>query len=296
MTFNDDSNISNSRVRRRGRTTGLAVGGGGIAVVAIFLLSQLLGVDLSGILGGGAGGGTGGPAPEGSALSECQTGADANESVDCRMAGALLSLDDYWIEAAPAIGVEFREPDFVLFDGATTTACGNATSAVGPFYCPPDETIYIDTTFYDLLRERFGASGGPLAELYVVAHEYGHHIQQAAGFFEGTDRSDTGPGSDAIRLEVQADCFAGAWVRGASETEDESGTPYLDPVTPQQIQDALSAASAVGDDRIQESAGGGVNPETWTHGSSDQRQRWFLTGYDNGPAACDTFAVSADQL
>jgi len=212
------------------------------------------------------------------------------------VAGALLWLDDYWIEAAPTVGIDFREPDFILFDGATTTVCGNATSAVGPFYCPPDETICIDTAFYDVLRDRFGASGGPLAELCVVAHEYRHHLQQTAGRFEGPDRSDTGPDSDTIRLEVQADCFAGAWVRGASEAEYDSGKPYLEPVTPQQIQDALSAASAVGDDRIQESAGGGVNLETWTHGSSEQRQRWFMTGYDNEPGAFDTFAVRADQL
>ena len=294
MTFNDDSNISNSRVRRRGRTTGIAVGGGGVGLIALFLLSQLLGVDLGG-LGIGAGAGGGGGADD-TVLTECQTGEDANENVDCRMVGAYSSLDDFWVTEAPTVGVDYREPALILFDQSTSTGCGNATSATGPFYCPLDETIYIDTSFYTVLRDRFGASAGTLAELYVVAHEFGHHIQQIGGLFEGTDRSDTGPGSDAIRLEVQADCLAGAWVAGASQTEDEGGVRFLEPVTAQQVADALSAASAVGDDRIQQSAGGGVNPETWTHGSSEQRQRWFTTGYEAGPGACDTFAVAAGEL
>jgi len=295
MTFNDDSSISGSKVRRRGRTAGLAVGGGGIGVVALVLLGTFLGVDLTPFLGGGGvGGGT--SQEESSLASECQTGADANADVNCRMSAAYVSLDDYWVDAGPTIGIDYREPSFVLFDQATTTGCGNATSATGPFYCPPDESIYLDTTFYEQLRTRFGANGGPLAELYVVAHEWGHHIQQIGGIFDGTDRSASGPGSDTIRLEVQADCFAGAWVAGASQTEDENGVPLLEPVTPAQIQDALSAASAVGDDRIQESAGGGVNPETWTHGSSEQRQRWFLAGYEDGATACDTFAPAAGEL
>lgn len=290
MTFNDNSNIGNNRVRRRGRTTGLAVGGGGLGVVALFVLSQLLGVDLTGLAGGAApgGGGTSGGDTE---LSECQTGADANESVDCRMVGAYSSLDDFWATQAPAVGIAYRQPEMILFDGATSTGCGNATSATGPFYCPPDQTIYIDTTFYEELRTTYGANGGSLAELYVVAHEFGHHIQQIGGIFDGTDRTETGPGSDTIRLEVQADCFAGAWVAGASRTDDAAGVRFIEEVTPQQIQDALSAASAVGDDRIQQSAGGGVNPETWTHGSSEQRQRWFMIGHDGGAGACDTFAA-----
>lgn len=288
MTFNDDSNISTNRVRRRGRNTGLAVGGGGVGIVALFLISQLLGVDLTG-LAVSAGGPRDGTSTGDTELSECDTGADANERVDCRMVGAYSSLDDFWAAEAPAVGITYVQPEMILFDGATSTGCGDATSSSGPFYCPPDETIYIDTSFYEQLRTTFGANGGPLAELYVVAHEFGHHIQQIGGIFDGTDRSDTGPGSDTVRLEVQADCFAGAWVAGASNTDDAAGERFLEPVTEQQIADALSAASAVGDDRIQQSAGGGVNPETWTHGSSEQRQRWFLTGYNGGAAACDTF-------
>ncbi len=291
MTFNDNSNIGNNRVRRRGRATGLAVGGGGVGVVVLFLVSQFLGVDLTGLAGGQQG-----PAPAESSLEGCESGADANASVDCRMGGASLSLDDFWAEQAPAIGLDYRQPEFVLFEGGTTTACGNATSATGPFYCPPDETVYVDTSFFQELRDRYGANAGPLAELYVVAHEWGHHMQQVAGSFEGADRTDTGPGSDAIRLELQADCFAGAWVAGASQTDDDTGVAYLQPPTEQQMADALSAASAVGDDRIQQASGGGVDPESWTHGSSEQRQRWFLTGHGGGVGACDTFGVPVGQL
>lgn len=293
MTFNDDSDISDNRVRRRGRGAAIGAGGGILGVVVIALVSQFLGVDVSGLLGGG-GGGSG--APEEQSLAECTTGADATNDVDCRMASAQLSLDAFWATAAPDLGLTYSEPDIVLFDQSTNTGCGSATSATGPFYCPPDATVYIDTSFYAELRDRFGATGGTLSELYVVAHEWGHHIQNEAGSFASTDRSDTGPGSDTIRLEVQADCYAGAWVAGASTTADASGETYLEPVTDQQIANALSAASAVGDDRIQQSSGGGVNPETWTHGSSDQRQRWFTTGYSGGVTACDTFAVGVDQL
>ena len=294
MTFNDDSRIGSSRVRRRGRTTGIAVGGGAVGLIAVFLISQLVGFDVSQFVGGGRiGGGStgGGTTSSDTELSECDTGADANQNVDCRMVGAYNSLDDFWSAEAPTLGVDYSQPDLIIFDQATETGCGSATSATGPFYCPPDTTIYIDTSFYAALRDNYGASGGPLAELYIVAHEFGHHIQQIGGTFAGTDRGDTGPGSDTIRLEVQADCYAGAWVAGASNTVDENGVPLLEPVTTEQIADALTAASAVGDDRIQQSAGSGVNPETWTHGSSEQRQRWFSAGLEGGVGACDTFAA-----
>ena len=297
MTFNDDSNIRNPRVRRRGRTTAVAAGGGGLLVLVLAIAGPLLGVDLgplAGLLGGGA---TGGASSDGGTiLDECKTGEDANRLDVCRVQGAVSSLEAYWAAEAPGIGITFRPANAALFTDSVGTGCGNATSATGPFYCPPDETLYIDTAFFDELSSRFGANDQPLAQMYVVAHEYGHHMQQIGAIFDGTDRTDTGPGSDTIRLEVQADCFAGAWVREASETEDANGVTFLEPVTPQQVTDALSAASAVGDDRIQQSAGGGVNPETWTHGSSEQRQKWFTMGYESGPGACDTFAVSAEEL
>ncbi len=297
VTFNDDSNISNPRVKRRGRTTAVAAGGGGLLVLILAIAGPLLGIDLgpfAGVLGGGAP--TGSSSDSGAVLSECTTGADANSRDDCRVQGAVTSLDSFWAAAAPDLGIEFRPSNAVLFTDATETGCGAASSATGPFYCPPDETLYLDTAFFDELSSRFGANDQPLAKMYVVAHEYGHHIQQIGGIFDGKNRTDTGPSSDSVRLEVQADCFAGAWVRDASTTKDAQGNTFLQQVTRQQVTDALSAASAVGDDRIQQSAGGGVNPETWTHGSAEQRQRWFTAGYEGGPAACDTFAVGADQL
>ncbi len=290
MTFNDDARIDTSKVSRR-RNVGIAVGGGGgLLVIGLFILSQFLGVDLTGLAGGGQ------PQQgQDESIGEC-SGADANADLDCRIAGAADSLDTYWSDTLPGFGVDYRSTQIVLFTGQTSTACGGATSAVGPFYCPPDETIYIDTDFYAELQSRFGSSGGPLAEMYVVAHEWGHHIQNISGIMNGLDLQNTGPDSDAVRLELQADCFAGAWVGAASTIEDDAGVTFLAPVSQSEIRDALSAASAVGDDRIQESTSGQVTPEAWTHGSSEMRQRWFLAGLDGGPNACNTFEVSGSQL
>ena len=281
MTFNDNAKSSSSKTRRRGRTGGIVAGGGGVAVIALFLLSQFLGVDLTGLAGGGT--------PQNGAdeeIAACDTGADANANLDCRLDLAGESIDAYWATQLS----DYRVPPVIFFEDQTNTGCGGATSAVGPFYCPADETIYMDTSFFTDLRDRFGANSGPLAELYVLAHESGHHIQNITGTMNGLDLTATGPDSDSVRLEVQADCYAGAWVGEASTVPDASGTPFLEPITSQQVADALSAAAAVGDDRIQESATGQVNPESWTHGSSDQRQKWFTAGYEGGPEACDTFA------
>ena len=289
MTFNDDARSGGGRASRRGRNTGIAVGGGGIGLVALFLISQLFGVDLTGLAGGGQDTGTGGGTP----VADCETGADANENLDCRLDFTAQSLDDFW---EGQLGAEYVLPEFVLFEQSVGTGCGNATSAVGPFYCPPDQTVYIDTSFYEELRSRFGAEGGPLAQEYVVAHEWGHHIQNITGIMGQAQRGDTGPASDAVRLELQADCFAGAWAGEASTTEDASGQPFLKPITQDQVAQALDAASVIGDDRIQEQTQGQVNPESWTHGSSESRQRWFKTGFENGTGACDTFAAPADQL
>ena len=292
MTFNDNAKIDPSRVSRRGRNTGIAVGGGGgLLVIGLFVLSQLLGVDLTGLAGGGQPQ-TGSDEP----LTQCDTGSEANASIDCRMAGAADSLDTYWAEELPALGVDYHSTNIVLFTGQTSTGCGSATSAVGPFYCPSDETIYVDTDFFDELRSRFGSSGGPLAEMYVIAHEWGHHIQNISGIMNGLDLQDTGPTSDTVRLELQADCFAGAWVGAAPTIKDENGVSFLAPVTDAEIRDALSAAAAVGDDRIQESTTGQVNPEGWTHGSSESRQKWFTAGFSGGPNACNTFQAAGSDL
>lgn len=293
MTFNDNARVDSSRVRRGRGGTGVAVGGG--AVLVLFLLSQLLGVDLTGLApttDPGAGSGAG----EGSTVEGCETGADANENVDCRMVFAYESIDDYWATAFPQLGGQYVSPGMYLESGSWSTGCGQASSAMGPFYCPPDQSIYIDTSFFQTLSSQLGAEGGPLAEMYVVAHEWGHHIQNLAGIMDQINRTDTGPTSDGVRLELQADCLAGAWAQNAQSTEDESGTPFLEPFTQEQLATAMDAAATVGDDHIQESQGGSVNPEQWTHGSSEQRQRWFMQGYENGPSSCDTFAVSGSGL
>jgi predicted metalloprotease len=295
VTFNPDSDISGGNVKRRGR--GAAVGGGVgiVGVIVVFVVSQLTGVNIGEFLGGGA---QPGPGASDETISECKTGEDANESVDCLMKGASASIEDFWVDAYPSVARnEYVNPGFVLFDASTTTGCGAASSATGPFYCPPDQTIYIDTSFFQQLRQPpFDTSGGTLAQMYIAAHEWGHHIQNISGIMESADRTGTGPDSDSVRIELQADCFAGAWVAGASETDDATGTNYLEPPTQTQVTDALDAAAAVGDDRIQQGSGQEVNSEAWTHGSSEQRQRWFTTGYENGATACDTFAADGSRL
>ena len=285
MTFNDDAKINSSGVRRRGRGTALAVGGGGLGIgafIVILLLQQFTGIDASPLLGDQ---GTSNGADE--PISQCETGADANARLDCRLAASADSLDTYWADQLPDVDVQ---PDVLLFTDQTNTGCGAASSATGPFYCPADQSIYIDTAFYDELRTTYGADGGPLSELYVLGHEWGHHIQHVTGVTDGLDLQDTGRNSDSVKLELQADCYAGAWLGDASDIDASNGEPFLEPITKAQIADALSAASAVGDDRIQQSAGASVNPEAWTHGSSAARQQWFQTGFAGGPASCDTFA------
>ncbi|WP_434811395.1 KPN_02809 family neutral zinc metallopeptidase [Microbacterium sp. bgisy189] len=285
MTFNRDADVSGSTARKRGRG-GLIAGGAGVAGlggIAILLLQMFTGADLSGLLGGGGLGG--GQQAEETVIANCDTGADANTNDECRLAAAQLVLDDFWGTQLD----RYRAPELIIVDGATSSACGTASNATGPFYCPPEEAVYIDPTFFEVLRQQFGDEAGPLAQLYVLAHEWGHHIQQITGIMERYPNNGSGPESNGVRIELQADCFAGAWVADAAKSKDASGTAYLKEPTEAQIRDALEAAATVGDDNIQ-SQSGQVNPESWTHGSSEQRQRWFATGYQNGVGACDTFA------
>ena len=294
MTFNDNVTIDTSSVSKRSggaRRGGVAVGGGlGIALL-LFIGSQLLGVDLTGlapVLGGG--GGT--SSEQEVALADCKTGADANADAECRMAATADSLNRYW---ASQVG-NYRKPaPVVLFDGATQSGCGTASAQTGPFYCPPEERIYVDVAFFDTLRDRYGASDGTLVEMYVLAHEWGHHISNLIGTIDQAGR-ESGASSGSVRLELQADCFAGAWVGAAQKVTDDRGVPFLKPITNAQIRDALSAAAAVGDDHIMETSGMRVNPDNFTHGTSEQRQRWFMTGYEKGPTFCGTFDVPASQL
>lgn len=303
MTFNENARIGGDRTRvRRGGAAagGIAVGGGAGIMVVLFLLSQLFGVDLTG-LGPVLGGTSEQQQSQGvtdEAVPNCDTGQDANapDAVDCRVAAASDSLDQYWATTFQTEGISYQSPQVIIFSDAVATGCGQASSAVGPFYCPTDQTIYIDTTFYQLLRQQFGANVGSTAEMYVIAHEWGHHVQNLTGVLGQAQTGETGADSPAVRLELQADCYAGAWLQAASTTTDASGVTLLQPITQAQLNDALNAAEAIGDDHIQSQSGGGVNPDSWTHGSSDQRERWLLAGFQGGPGACDTFSVAGDQL
>lgn len=289
MTFNPDAKIDSSKVSKRGRNTAIGVGGGALGVIAIALISQLVGFDVGPLASMFTGGGTSQEITEGD-LSHCDTGADANADIECRMVGAATSLDDYW---ASEMRSGYVTPGVVLFEQSTQSGCGAASAATGPFYCPADQTMYLDTGFFDQLRSQFGASGGPLAEMYVLAHEWGHHMSNILGQMDNLNLRESGPTSDSVRLELQADCFAGAWAAAASTQPDGSGTTFLKPITKQQIADALNAAAAIGDDRIQEASGSSVNPHQWTHGSSEQRQRWFATGFEGGATVCDTFSTNS---
>lgn len=292
MTFNDNARSGGNTAQRRGRGAGIAVAGGGVAglgAIAILLLNLFTGQDFSGILGGG---GIPGGQETGTAVQDCETGADANARDDCRLVLGSESIDQFWEQNVQG----YRAPQLVIVDGEASTQCGTASNATGPFYCPPEETVYVDPTFFGLLRQQFGATAGPLAQLYVLAHEYGHHVQNIAGIMERYPNNGTGRESNGVRTELQADCFAGAWVGAMSEQVDANGTPFLKEPTDVEIRDALDAAQTVGDDHIQESQGGFSNPETWTHGSSEQRQRWFTTGLQEGVGACDTFTVSGAGL
>lgn len=218
-------------------------------------------------------------------ISTCLTGEDANARLDCRMVGFVNSIQDYWAAELPQLGTPYRAAVTTLFDGSVDTGCGQATSQVGPFYCPADQNVYIDLGFFNTLESQLGATNAPLTQAYVVSHEYGHHIQNLTGVLSRSQSGVAGPQSDQVRVELQADCYAGVWTANAVDTE------YIEPLTQSEIAVAIEAARAVGDDRIQSKTQGQVSPETWTHGSSAQREYWFGQGYRTGdPRACDTFS------
>jgi predicted metalloprotease len=303
MRFNPKARLDTGRTRDAGRGAGGGgtrlpipggLGGGSIGgvilLVVLFLVAQCAGIDLT-----GGGGGTGGGSAFDSSrftdtgrYAKCETGEDANNDPDCARVAVENSLYDFWSDE---LGNDFRpEEALVTFSGAVSTGCGQATSDVGPFYCPPDSTIYLDSTFFDqVLEDQLGGPDGGFVEPYVLAHEYGHHIQNLLGTMSKV-RTQQGPQSDAVKLELQADCYAGMWTKAATETEDADGNVLFASLTQQDIDLALDAAASVGDDRIQSKTQGQVTQESWTHGSAEQRQRWFTVGLREGSLdACDTF-------
>jgi uncharacterized protein len=285
----DPGQVTDVRGRRTG-PGGLALGGGGagVAVLVIYLLITLL----------SGGDGLGQLAPlddrqvgQGDTPSEvsqeCRTGEDANERQDCRIVAVVNSVQRFWDGVFQRSGRQYPYVDTVFFTDQVQTQCGVATSQVGPFYCPGDQQVYIDLGFFDELQSRLGAGGAPFAQAYVIAHEYGHHVQNQLGVLDRIGNDRQGPQSRAVRSELQADCYAGVWAANAFETG------LIEELTQADINEGLDAATAIGDDRIQEQTQGQVNPETWTHGSSEQRRRWFSRGYEEKrPAVCDTFTGS----
>ncbi|MET3920775.1 neutral zinc metallopeptidase [Arthrobacter sp. UYEF20] len=293
MSFNDNVPLDPSQVQdRRGMGRGAKVGGG-IGGGIVLLIAALFGINpalLEGLTGTTQDSGAQG---QGTELA-CASGADADARLDCRILGTVNSLNAFWPAYLAQYNKQYPQPKTVIFTGGTGTGCGAATSEVGPFYCPADTTAYFDPGFFQELVDRFGSSGGPLAQEYVVAHEFGHHVQNLLGNLDRAQQDPQGPESGAVRVELQADCYAGLWAHYATTQPDpKTGQPYLDPLKEKDLKDALSAASAVGDDRIQKAATGRVSPEAWTHGSSAQRQKWFYQGYSTGDInRCDTFGVA----
>jgi predicted metalloprotease len=303
MNYRDDASVDTSHVQDRRSTTGgpipgasggrgarsagvyLAAGGGTIGLIAVLLVSLLDSAMTTSSTGALSGQGTSTSQAARDPASNCRTGADANQRADCRSVAAINSEQKYWTAALANNQPSYRKAPTVFFSGSTRAACGNATSAVGPFYCPGDQTVYIDLGFYVSLRRDFGASGGTFAEAYVLAHEYGHRVQHLLAFDTLVGRDRQGAASGSVRRERQADCFAGPWAGSAERTG------FIEPLTHADLSDGLNAAAAIGDDRIQQAGPGRARPETFTHGTSAQRQAWFFRGYTSrDPNTCETWS------
>lgn len=286
MKYNDRANLDSSQMGSGGggRRGGKVALGGGAGLV-VLVLALFLGVDPTTLLGGST-------APQQNSTAnpyaQCTSGADIEKNRECRFVAYTNSIQAYWASEDP----NYEKIQTTTFTGSVDTACGNATSAVGPFYCPGDTTVYLDVDFFDQLTTQLGAKGGDAAEAYVLAHEYGHHISNLTGVMAKVQGggNGTGPKSPGVRLELQADCYAGVWFNHATK---DPNSPIAE-VSETDLADAIDAAEAVGDDRIQEKAQGQVSPETWTHGSAANRKKWLTEGFTTGdPAACNTFATNA---
>ena len=308
MRFNPRARVDQSQVENRGSSGGLGggLGGGGmrlpiptggggrigvgtILIIILFvILTQCTGMNVPGTGGGDDTTGTTG-------TSECRTGADANASEDCAITLITNSVQNYWAQTYDQqVGQPYQDIKTIKFSGQTDSGCGVASSQMGPFYCPNDQRVYLDTGFMDdMLEGQLGAKGGTFALAYVIAHEYGHHVENLLGVL-GKTRSQQGPKSDSVKIELMADCLAGMWAGSAQETTDAEGNRIIEDLTQDDIARAIDAAQAVGDDRIQKRTSGRVNPEAWTHGSAEQRVHWFNVGLKEGALeACNTFAAGA---
>lgn len=267
-----------------GMRMGRVAGGGGIGIIVVALIAMFLGVDPSIILQGG-----GGLMPMDQPGSSSQLEPAKESELKEFVSVVLADTEDTWNPIFQQLGRQYEEPPLVLFSGAVQSACGMAGAATGPFYCPGDHKVYLDLSFFDELDRQFGAPGD-FAQAYVVAHEVGHHVQNLLGILPKVDQyrrqaDEAAANHASVLLELQADCFAGVWANHAQRARQvlQQGD----------IEEGLNAASKIGDDRMMQRAGRYVNPESFTHGSSEQRVRWFRTGLQTGQLeACDTFNAS----
>jgi predicted metalloprotease len=268
---------SNIEDRRGGGGMIRPAGFGGIGLVVVVLIGMFFGVDLTPLLGTG-----GGPVVTSEAPSGPNTIDDEQEQF---VAVILAQTEDVWTPLFQAAGMQYTQPKLVLFTGQTRSACGFAQSAMGPFYCPNDQTVYLDMDFFRVMERQLG-SRGEFAKAYVIAHEVGHHVQDEQGILSQVNSlrersSERQSNALSVRIELQADCYSGVW---ANHTKDEKI------LEPGDVEQGLNAAAAVGDDRIQKEMTGHVNVDRFTHGSSQQRMSWFKRGFESGdPAACNTF-------
>jgi predicted metalloprotease len=305
MRFNPKARIDESQVENReGRRGGGGFGGGGLGGLPIPISGGHIGIGTIVIIviyvviqlaaGNSVIPGTGSSSAPASVNGTCASGADANKSMDCAIDLFTNSVQDFWKTELPKqANVTYQPIRTVKYTDQTSSGCGTAQSAMGPFYCPNDKRVYIEQSFMQqMLQGELGAKGGPFALGYVIAHEYGHHIEDQLGILSHV-RTQQGPTSDSVKLELMADCLGGVWAKSATTTKDAQGIVLIQDLTKDDIARAIDAARAVGDDRIQKETSGHVNQEAWTHGSSAERVHWFEVGLKQGSiAACDTFRAS----
>jgi len=285
-----NADVQDRRGQGGGGIPGGAAIGGGLGGLATIVIALLLGTGQCSTGGGLGGAGLPGALDQGDVL-QGQTGSPTGVTCDTKTAqllcDATTSVQDFWTEALPrSLNTEYQRTQTVFFGGATQTGCGAASSQTGPFYCPADGLVYFDLDFLEQLQSRFGAQGD-FATAYITAHEYGHHVQNLLGLSrqvsEATQRQPSRGNELSIRLELQADCLAGVWGASVKDQLDQGD-----------LEEGLGAASAVGDDRIQLATQGRTDPESWNHGSSEDRVRWFRIGFESqDPNACNTFAADA---
>jgi predicted metalloprotease len=307
MELNENADIDTSQIEdRRGSSGGgggggfgglpIPMGGGGIVGVIIFLVLAVAG----GYFGLNKSGGDSGSTGDNTTLQQtCSNKAEAVKQLECRNTLYVNSIQAFWKQAEPKyFNKDYQAAKTVFFSDQVSTGCGSADSGTGPFYCPEDDKVYIDLTFYQLLAKELGAPG-EFAQPYVLAHEYGHHIQDLVGT-EAKMRAQQQGASDAeqnllsVKLELQADCYAGVWAKGASDTSSSNGQRIFKSLTADDVKEGIQTAGQIGDDVLQKRSGNSINPAEFTHGTAADRQKWFSTGYNAGsPESCDTFASGA---